>query len=134
MGELAEPSQDSEAQAPAAAESADPADRKRDCVLELWPFSQPSETYSELYQILGKAEEANVGILMSATAHPAAWVAMRRLRLSVFFHTERFSEHALGHGMEIARHLRQHDLKPISADSGRSVATSGFEIIKGPIH
>ena len=30
-----------------------------------------------------------------------------------FNHTERMGEHALGHGMEIARRLRNHDLMPI---------------------
>jgi hypothetical protein len=94
-------------------------------------FAQPSESY-ELYRTLGKGDAASFGIWMSGSSHPGAWAAVRRLRLSVLCHTARVSEHAQGHGMEIARDLCNHDLMPVKVGVHNQCGGSGLYFCNGP--
>ena len=84
QAEAAEVEADPEAEEPGEAENdADGGERKRDYLIDLWPFAQPTKFYEELVQTLCKADAANVGILASGSAHPSAWVARHRMLMVV---------------------------------------------------
>lgn len=107
--------------------------RKRDYLVDLWPFAHPSSMYAELFQVLGKSDASNVAILITGSAHPGSWLALRRVQATVFVHTARLNPHALGHGMAVARRLRAQDLQPVDTTSAQKFAHSGaFEMIEGP--
>ena len=71
--------------------------RRRDYLIELWPFSLPTSFYEELYRAVGKIDGATVGVLLTGTAHPASWIAMRRARLPVYISSQRPHTHVWEH-------------------------------------
>ena len=94
-------------------------------------LAHPTKFYEEVVQTLCKADAANVAVLASGSAHPSAWVALRRLRTVVFVSTERQHAHALAHAIRIGRRLRTQDLCPVIT-SGITSRANPYELIEGP--
>jgi hypothetical protein len=106
--------------------------RKRDCLVDLWPFAQSIAFYEEVFQVLGKLDSVSVGVLASGTAHPASALAFRRARVVSFVITHRLHQHALAHGLEIARKVRMVDLRPSGGTASGAPRSNRYEIMAGP--
>jgi hypothetical protein len=106
--------------------------RKRDYLVELWAFSMPAGFYTEVFATLGRADAATVGVLVTGTAHPAAYVAMRRAHMATVVWTARLAAHGLAHGRQIAERLRGHDLAPRGVGGEVVVPRAEFQVIAGP--
>lgn len=106
--------------------------RKRDCLVDLWPFAQSVAFYEEVFQVLGKLDAVSVGVLASGTAHPASALAFRRARVVSFVSTHRLHQHALAHASEIARKVRTLDLRPTTGAEPGAPRSNRYETMDGP--
>jgi hypothetical protein len=79
--------------------------KKRDCVVDLWPFARAPAYYKELLVSLGSADKATAAVVLSATAHPSHWLACLDMGLATFVLTRRWSQHSAAHGMQLAKQL-----------------------------
>jgi hypothetical protein len=79
--------------------------KKRDCVVDLWPFARAPAYYKELLVSLGSADKATAAVVLSATAHPSHWLACLDMGLITFVLTRRWSQHSAAHGMQLAKQL-----------------------------
>ena len=70
--------------------------------VELFPWSRPKALYVGLYRDLGKVPTADGIVVISTSAHPAAYIAARELDRECHVLCDRPSRHSVEHGKRIA--------------------------------
>ncbi|CAJ1334868.1 unnamed protein product [Effrenium voratum] len=71
-------------------------------LVELFPWSRPKALYVGLYRDLGKVATADGIVVISTSAHPAAYIAARELDRECHVLCDRPSQHSVEHGKRIA--------------------------------
>lgn len=79
--------------------------KKRDAIVDLWPYAHPPAYYSEAITLLGAGVKATAGIVLSTTPHPGHWLAFEKMGLTTWVLTLRWSQHAFAHGRALGRDL-----------------------------
>ena len=78
-------------------------EQKRDYIVDLWPFARSIETYTNVFQEIGRGTAGSVCCILSCSAHPSPYIAARNMQMETFVYTNRMREHSLAHGTEVAR-------------------------------
>ena len=86
---------------------------KEEHVVELWPFALAQDCWRQILN-LGQAEKAQTIAILSPSAHPGAWVAARKFSADVYVLTRRQHPHAMSHGLELGKKLREAAILPAS--------------------
>lgn len=85
--------------------------KKRDYVVDLWPYAHPIGYYESIFEHFGGADSGTTPTcaILSTTAHPASALASRNHRMETFVLTTRPSLHALAHATELAQSIRTYE-------------------------
>ncbi|CAE7712003.1 ARSK [Symbiodinium sp. CCMP2592] len=75
----------------------------RDYLIDLWPFARPVGYYEQVLDEILKATGCQTVLVMSVSAHPAPWIAVRKLlHADCFVLADRLRRHSMAHAKEIA--------------------------------
>lgn len=88
-----------------AAEQVDDHSKKRDAIVDLWPYAHPPAYYSEAITLLGAGVKAIAGIVVSTTPHPGHWLAFEKMGMETWVLTLRWSPHSFAHGRALGQGL-----------------------------
>ena len=80
--------------------------------MELWPFAYATSYWGQLWDCLVVGSRTDVVAFVSPSAHPASWVAARRLAQEVFVCARRFPNHAHRHTLQFYEDIRRKDIEP----------------------
>jgi len=111
--------------------------QKRDYIVDLWPFTRPVEFYVRfMTDVLHTSGACNVCIF-TTSAHPAAWLAARKLQIACAVLLDRPHEHSIEHGKAIAHQYlfkakRKHLANTDTTPRKRKIRDADIQCIQGP--
>ena len=87
------------------AETAKDDEKKKDYIVDLWPFARSQDWFRQVYNQLGCSTPGTMCCILTTSAHPGPAVCAKTLKMDTVVFQGRMKAHNLQHGQNIGRHM-----------------------------
>ena len=87
------------------AETAKDDEKKKDYIVDLWPFARSQDWFRQVYNQLGCTTPGTRCCILTTSAHPGPAVCAKTLKMDTVVFQGRMKAHSLQHGHSIGRHM-----------------------------
>ena len=87
------------------AETAKDDEKKKDYIVDLWPFARSQDWFRQVYNQLGCSTPGTMCCILTTSAHPGPAVCAKTLKMDTVVFQGRMKAHSLQHGHSIGRHM-----------------------------